>query len=785
MGPNSIEAELVQSNLLGHYVSFSSSPCFDLKIDSLENKGAGIRLLNVQHRRDKDGNFSATAVVFVPHGKEHIFLNKLIAYQQENRTSGVPKNRDLVESINTIKQAFVRALWTGHVSDIPEESKIWCEVWLRKDNLDQNDQHAIEDLQNTTLKLALNQKPQALNFVEQTVMLVEANKNDLEAILEKCSYVSEFRKGDTTAKYWMNLNRVQEVKYSDELLSRMNVKNDANTFVCIVDSGVMNEHPLLQSILSAEDCLTYDSEWGTTDGESHHYGHGTLMCGLAAFYSLEDVLTTSATVSLNHRLSSVKILPNTGENEPELWGEIIKEAVNQAVSRMEIANPSANVIYCSAVTAPSQSTNGHPSSWSSAIDQISFGEEGKGRLFLVSAGNVLSKESWDRYPDANLLTCVSNPAQSWNALTIGAYTEKTVILTDSLQNYSTIAPYRGISPFNSSSNGWEKTKWPYKPDVVFEGGNVACSEHGDCYSDLEELSILSTSKSFTQNLFGTINGTSAAVAQAAWFAAQIAEKYPSAWPETIRGLIVHSADWPQEIINQFSLDTNLRSDRLKLLRICGYGIPSLDKALDTANNSVTYVAQETIQPFLIDNESVKLNHIHFIKLPWPTEILMDNPDIEVKVKVTLSYFVEPNPGEKGWGNKYRYQSHGLRFELNSQTESEEDFVKRLNKAARSEIEDYEGGQSDSSRWQIGIKNRTAGSIHCDTWITSAASVATCNTLAVFPVGGWWKEKSHSNRASSPARYSLLVTLETQETEVDLYTVVATRITAQQEIKISG
>ncbi len=37
--------------------------------------------------------------------------------------------------------------------------------------------------------------------------------------------------------------------------------------------------------------------------------------------------------------------------------------------------------------------------------------------------------------------------------------------------------------------------------------------------------------------------TSAATAQAAYLAASILADYPNLWPETVRALIVHSADW--------------------------------------------------------------------------------------------------------------------------------------------------------------------------------------------------------------------------------------------------
>ena len=75
---------------------------------------------------------------------------------------------------------------------------------------------------------------------------------------------------------------------------------------------------------------------------------------------------------------------------------------------------------------------------------------------------------------------------------------------------------------------------------------------------------------------------------------------------------------------------------------------------------------------------------------------------QFKLRVTLSYFIEPGPGEVGWKDRYRYASYALRFDLNNTGENEASFVKRLNAAAR---EDGEGvdGESGSQRWLIGKK----------------------------------------------------------------------------------
>jgi hypothetical protein len=40
---------------------------------------------------------------------------------------------------------------------------------------------------------------------------------------------------------------------------------------------------------------------------------------------------------------------------------------------------------------------------------------------------------------------------------------------------------------------------------------------------------------------------------------------------------------------------------------------------------------------------------------------------------------------------------------------------------------------------------------------------------VYPVTGWWRERPHLGRFERAARYSLIVTIEAPEIEVDLYT----------------
>lgn len=429
-----------------------------------------------------------------------------------------------------------------------------------------------------------------------------------------------------------------------------------------------------------------------------------------------------------------------------------------------------------AVTSTDDVNHGRPSSWSRAIDKLTFGNGENQRLILISAGNMedyFDLNALIRYPDINYETSIQNPAQSWNALTIGAYTEKVQTNDISYKNHVPLAKEGEISPHSTTSREWEKN-WPVKPDVVFEGGNLLKAPDNSIGSHVD-LELLSTSKAFNLKPFDTINATSAATAQASWFAAKVAYQYPNAWAETLRGLIVHSANWNDAMLKQIGVTPTKRGDYNKLLKVFGYGLPDLNKALYSQESAFTIISQETIQPFAFNSDKRPItNEIHIFDFPWPKDLLLSMSEVPVKLKITLSYFIEPDPGEIGWKDKYRYQSHGLRFDVNNISEDVDGFRKRINAAAREENETL-NGNTGSKRWTVGINNRSNGSIHSDFWQGTAADLATCHFIAVYPVIGWWRERKHLGQVENKTRYSLIVSLETPAEDIQLYTTVKNMI----------
>lgn len=751
----------------GVYLEFSSASKYDLATKSLENLTQGIRLLNVRTNKETE---TTKATVYIPVGKESYFLKKVEAYSSEVTEKGNPKNNDLVGSIEDIRIAMLDSFWIGKQEDMPDEVARWCEVWVRYD--DETFDETVSNVEECCSELQIEIDDNKLFFPERIVSLIKADKTQLSGLISCCKYIAELRRAPEPTGFFEHLSGGEQQKWVEELLNRTEFKS-SNSYVCLLDTGLNSTHPLISPTIKSDDVVqAVDAAWGSTD----HKGHGTEMSGIAIYYDLKDRMLDKKDLVINHGIESVKILPPKGENPIRLYGSITE----QAVALAEISNPKADRALCMAVTSPYYNTeDGSPTSWSAAVDSVTSGanENGEKRLFFISAGNVLPNElSKVEYPNSSILHSVENPGQSWNAITVGAVSNDIQIKDSDFKDFKPVADVGELSPYSSTSVTWND-KWPIKPEIVLDGGNMATN--GMDYTECEDLSILTTNSKHLIRPLSTIWGTSSATAQAAWMAAQINAEYPGIWPETVRALLIHSARWTEAMRKQFCKEDFKKKGRKLLLRSCGYGIPNLDKAIQCANNSVNLVIQGELQPF----KKNKMNEMHLHELPWPRDVLQSLGEAKATIRVTLSYFIEPGPGEVGWKDKYRYSSCGLRFDVINSNETLDDFKKRINiKMRGDDVKD--SGDGNSRNWYLGVENRDTGSIHSDYCDDLAINLCDANYVAVYPVIGWWRERAHLGKYNEKVRYSLVVSIETPEVNTDLYTPIVTKIANTNVVEIT-
>lgn len=77
-------------------------------------------------------------------------------------------------------------------------------------------------------------------------------------------------------------------------------------------------------------------------------------------------------------------------------------------------------------------------------------------------------------------------------------------------------------------------------------------------------------------------------------------------------------------------------------------------------------------------------------------------------------------------------------------------------------------------WVLGSV-RNLGSIHSDYWRGTGAELARRDAIAIYPVGGWWKEKPVLARYDRSVRYALIVSIRATAGAIDIYTPIVTAI----------
>jgi hypothetical protein len=749
--------EAVAEGEKGFYLEFEIPVAERAAVEGLENQPAAIELVAVRPIADGDETVSAT--VFVPERSADFFSRKITTYRDENTKAGKPRNEALVARIEDIRLAVVRSLFTDDIAHFPLTGRqAWWEVWIRDGRL--------ETFRHVAQRLDIALKDHTISFPERDVMLALATEEVMGRLVENTDAVAELRLAKDTPTLFLEMRPVEQTDWAENLADRVDKPDALAPAVCILDSGATRSHPLIEPGLDAADQHAYDNNWGVGDSQ-HWNGHGTQMAGVALYGDLEAALSHGDVIELRHRLETVKILPPAGQNDPELYGAITEAGIAKA----EAHAPRRRRVFCLAVTSEVGLGRGRPSSWSAAIDQLCYGGGDRRRLMVLSAGNLRGDIEIGVYLDRNDLEEVENPAQAWNPLVVGAYTDKITITHPDYAGWEPVAPAGDLSPASRTSGIWER-QWPIRPDVVFEGGNFA-HDGANPASAINDLQLITTYYRPHMRLFETFGDTSSATALGSNLAVGVLAARPELWPETVRGLIVHSAEWTPAMRARFDA-AKPQAQKMAMLRRYGWGVPDLGRALWSAADDATLMVEDALLPFRRHGSVIKTRSMNLHQLPWPRDELRALGGQNVELRVTLSYFVEPNPGERGWTRRHRYASHSLRFAIKRSLESLQQFRQRINRAAEAEEAEQIGVVAGGDNWVLGpIRDR--GSTHSDIWCGSAAALADRDAIGVFPVSGWWKEKPGLQRWDRSARYALLVSVRAPGANIDIYTPIANQL----------
>jgi hypothetical protein len=644
---------------------------------------------------------------------------------------------------------------------LPADRPCWFEIGCRGGY-----RNAPEDTTNSRAQIARQlhrlgaaQKLDEFLGPEQVYFFVRLTGTQLDELRKATDCIYEVELAPQPLRDLKLLDDLSTKDLADFVLGRPHEDAPA---VVVLDTGIATGHPLLKPAI-----LTATTAGPEIPSPEDTYGHGTKMAGLALYRDIGAAIERGST-DATHWIQSSRLLiaPGYGtadDDNYEKWPVLTERAVRSA----EDADPRPrNRAFVLAVTRSMQDPplDGiAPTLWSQAVDQLAF-REGLGRLMIVSAGNARYAQ-WlalaEQYPQLQLSEKIHQPAQASNALTVGAFTARVELPNDKDYAEARVVATKpgGISPYTST--GLAGNEWPLKPDVVFEGGNLAIS--GTLTdSTVPTLSALTTSHRHTHGSpVGLMSMTSEASARVANLAAHIWSLEPKLRPETVRGLIVHSASWTKATIDDFPG----LNDRLQA---CGYGVPDERLASECAQGVATIVVEDSMPNAVIEEEPKKRppkratakttepkvrRKVKLYKLPLPESLLSDaDPDVELRV--TLSYFTEPNK----FGRR-TYHGLDLKWDMQGPQESDAAFKQRINALLRPTGADGKRlkiEKTQSFDWDVGIERRGRGTVQSDRWRGKMSALVGDKLIAIVPVLGWWDQRKALK--TQEMKFSLVVSV---------------------------
>lgn len=717
-----------------------------------------------------------SALLFVPDDSRAFLQGRIHSYGQPQGNQPRP-DIEKFERVETIRAVEAKSLFVGNV-DFASPTPRWWELWARHDS------KIAEGVVAAARLAELDVHQDRLLFPDTTVLFVHASAEGIIRFVARIpGAVTEIRMATGTIEPFLDRGTkgVGSQEWVAELAQRVEPPPEGGNVVCALDTGVAAQHPLIAPGLQG--AWAYDAAWGADDHYPHG-GHGTPLAGLVLYGDLEPLMNDTRQVQLTHAVESMKLLPPWGfpRTKPPSYGVVTEGAV----ALVEAERPNVRRAFCLANSACDFPPE-RPSSWSGALDQITSGSmpgdqsdgvlaaERPKRLIVVATGNMPG----GNLADVQLLHPLEDPSQSWNALTIGGFTRKETPPPNP-PGLKPVVSANHRSPFSLGSQSLSSDLTPIKPEVLFEAGNMIADASGNCEWG-PSVSLLAPGSQVLEEPLVPFWATSAAAGMAGHFVGALQAALPELWPETHRALAVDSAHWPEPIRKRLigtgqHWKTGTKAAKQALLREVGYGVPDLQRAISSATNDVTLIAQASIQPFVLgENGGPIFNEMHFYDLPWPKAALEKIENDVVTMKVTLSYFVEPNLSGRAATRPDTYRSFGLRFAMKRRSDTKEQFKRRV---SGQQDKDAAEPQQESDFWLLGSNAFQAGSMHCDLWRGRAIDLALHDAIGVYPVTGWWKTHPGQKRFNDKGRYALVISISAPGQAVDLYSEISALVSAR-------
>lgn len=533
--------------------------------------------------------------------------------------------------------------------------------------------------------------------------------------------------------------------------------NESAPNVCVIDSGLQENHRLLEPAIKSEFSLNYDPIDDTTADLVRNGGHGTRVAGAVLFgpniplngqYQPHCFILNARILDQNNLMSS-RLFP------PTLMEEIVSDFYEATIFNLSVTG-----------SRPCRTV--HMSSWAATIDKISHEH---GNLFIVSAGNVADSGSPNnpgiiehilagrQYPDYLLeSTCrIANPAQSHFAITVGS-----ICLSEfDDDDRSSFGKRNMLSSFSRTGLGM----WgAIKPEVVEYGGDWIKEKRGTNLTiegAVNPLLVRSGGLGVDRNAIGT----SFATPKVTHIASILQASFPNAGPLFYKTLIIQSARLPESCF--LNPDTGA-------IRKFGYGIPNLKRASENSESRVTF----------LDTNNINAGSARIYTISFPHELRRQGESFDILIEATLTFSAKPRRTRR---KTQSYLSSWLSWESSRLGESHDAFVSRVVKNMDNQSSQTEN-DANSIKWTIStnpiwgkVKNIRRQDSTCQKdWVVLKSNTLSASlSFAVVGHKGWERDLSEL------IPFTFAVSIESLGQELQIYQEleVANRVETevQQEI----
>jgi Subtilisin-like serine proteases len=572
-------------------------------------------------------------------------------------------------------------------------------------------------------------------------------------------------------QYLFNVTEYDDLTYVDietgqEIIADVTIlpPNDQDPTVCVIDSGIQEEHKLIECVIKKNKSKSYLANAKDISDNVPNGGHGTKVTG-ATIFGRE--IPKEGTYQTEVWIENAKILNNDGIMPDYLFPPELMEKIVTDFNTTRLFNLSVNAFRSCKIR--------HMSEWAGTLDKLMFEND---ILFVVSAGNINRTNAAvnnpgiqeyinnnQPYPDYLLEnSCrIANPAQSCFAITVGS------VCIGEFEDLDRISFGKKdqVSSFSRSGLGlWGMIK----PDLVEYGGDYIREKAGAMLVS-ENFSVGSEVIRATldgNNAIGHHVGTSYSAPKVSHIAAKIYKQVDNVSALMIRTLLVQSARLPQDSFHQPTIQD---------IRKLGYGIPDLLRATQNYEKRVTLTGEDKISP--------KTAHIYTLNIP--EELRSPGNEFDVLIEVTMAFVASPRMTRQ---KTKSYLSSWLDWRSSRFGESSESFQRRMIKYLDSEPNEKDDEEKNAIQWKIRESNnwgkikgckRQDSSIQKD-WVTIPAyNLPTQFSIAIIAHQGWNKD------IAQEIPYTVAVSFEALSAEIplNLYSAIEAinKIETKFEIKI--